>query len=59
MLLNPADSRAALVPLCLTAVLHFVQCWCGINVIVFNTVSVFSSLGSTAVSGYTATAVVM
>jgi len=38
-------------PLLITCFLHFVQNWCGVNVIVFKTVSVFESLGTSLDSG--------
>jgi len=44
-------SWATLRPLLITCYLHFVQNWCGVNVIVFKTVSVFESLGTSLDSG--------
>jgi len=46
-----------LCPLFLTLVLHFLQSWSGVNVIVFKTVHVFETVGS-SVDKYTCTAIV-
>ena len=39
-------SRSNLHPLFLSLVLHFLQNWAGVNVIVFKTVNVFETVGS-------------
>ena len=46
-----------LCPLLLTFVLHFLQNWSGVNVIVFKTVHVFETVGS-SIDKYTCTAIV-
>jgi len=47
-------SRKTLHPLSLTMALHFIQTWCGINVIIFNTVNVFNVVGSSVDSSLSA-----
>ena len=44
-------------PLLLTFVLHFLQNWSGVNVIIFNTVHVFEMVGS-SIDKYVCTAIV-
>jgi len=56
-LLKEFFSRPNLHPLLLTLVLHFLQNWAGVNVIVFKTVSVFESVGS-SIDKYVCTAIV-
>ena len=50
-------SRPNLNPLLITFVLHFVQNWSGVNVIVFKTVHVFETVGS-SIDKYVCTAIV-
>ena len=56
-LLREFFSRPNLHPLLLTFVLHFVQNWSGVNVIVFKTVNVFETVGS-SIDKYVCTAIV-
>ena len=44
-------------PLLLTFVLHFIQSWSGVNVIIFKTVHVFETVGS-SIDKYVCTAIV-
>ena len=50
-------SRPNLHPLIITCVLHFVQNWSGVNVIVFKTVHVFETVGS-SIDKYVSTVIV-
>ena len=50
-------SRPNLHPLIITFVLHFVQNWSGVNVIVFKTVHVFETVGS-SIDKYVCTVIV-
>ena len=50
-------SRPNLHPLLLSFVLHFLQNWSGVNVIVFKTVNVFETVGS-SIDKYACTAIV-
>ena len=50
-------SRSNLHPLFLSLVLHFLQNWAGVNVIVFKTVNVFETVGS-SIDKYVCTAIV-
>ena len=50
-------SRPNLHPLLLSLVLHFLQNWSGVNVIVFKTVNVFETVGS-SIDKYVCTAIV-
>ena len=56
-LLREFFSRPNLHPLLLTLVLHFLQNWSGVNVIVFKTVNVFETVGS-SIDKYACTAIV-
>ena len=56
-LLREFFSRPNIHPLLLTLALHFLQNWSGVNVIVFNTVDVFKTVGS-SIDKYICTAIV-
>ena len=56
-LLKEFFSRPNLHPLLLSFVLHFLQNWSGVNVIVFKTVDVFETVGS-SIDKYVCTAIV-
>ena len=56
-LLKVFFSRSNLHPLLLSFVLHFLQNWSGVNVIVFKTVNVFETVGS-SIDKYACTAIV-
>ena len=56
-LLQEFFSRPNLHPLFLSFVLHFLQNWSGVNVIVFKTVNVFETVGS-SIDKYVCTAIV-
>ena len=56
-LLKVFFSRPNLHPLLLSFVLHFLQNWSGVNVIVFKTVNVFETVGS-SIDKYACTAIV-
>ena len=56
-LLKVFFSRPNLHPLLLSLVLHFLQNWSGVNVIVFKTVNVFETVGS-SIDKYVCTAIV-
>ena len=56
-LLKEFFSRPNLHPLLLSFVLHFLQNWSGVNVIVFKTVNVFETVGS-SIDKYVCTAIV-
>ena len=56
-MLSEFFSCSNLHPLLLTLVLHFLQAWSGVNVIIFKTVDVFDTVGS-SIDKYVCTAIV-